>query len=166
VDEVRRRGQQEATGHRGRKSDPLYGIRTTLRAGPRKLTDKQQARLTRAIATDERHEKVHTPGRTPNSCTRHTAPTTSPPDEKPPRKFPPFPTCPIPETKRLDTTQTQWKTAFLACPHTPRTSNDRTETINSLIELRHRIPQHPATTTTTNYVCSPPTTDSPPHLKW
>lgn len=28
VDEVRRRVQQEVTGHRGRKGDPLYGIRT------------------------------------------------------------------------------------------------------------------------------------------
>ena len=40
VDEVRRRVQQETTGHRGRKNDPLYGIRTILRCGAEKLTDR------------------------------------------------------------------------------------------------------------------------------
>ena len=33
VDDVRRRIQQETLGHRGRKGDPLYGIRHILRAG-------------------------------------------------------------------------------------------------------------------------------------
>nr|WP_255464943.1 transposase [Dermacoccus sp. PAMC28757] len=33
VDEVRRRVQQDTTGHRGRKGDPLFGIQTILRAG-------------------------------------------------------------------------------------------------------------------------------------
>jgi hypothetical protein len=49
VDEVRRRVQQETLGHRGRKNDPLYGIRTVLRAGAEHLTDRQQQRLRRAI---------------------------------------------------------------------------------------------------------------------
>jgi len=35
VDEVRRRVQQELHGHRGRKNDPLYGIRMILAAVPR-----------------------------------------------------------------------------------------------------------------------------------
>ena len=39
VDEVRRRVQQEIHGHRGRKNDPLYGIRTILRCGAEKLLD-------------------------------------------------------------------------------------------------------------------------------
>lgn len=36
VDDVRRRVQQETTGHRGRKGDPLYGIRNTLRCADQK----------------------------------------------------------------------------------------------------------------------------------
>ena len=32
LDEVRRRVQQDTTGHRGRKGDPLYQIRLLLRA--------------------------------------------------------------------------------------------------------------------------------------
>ena len=35
-DEVRRRVQQDTTGHRGRKGDPLYQIRNLLRASRRK----------------------------------------------------------------------------------------------------------------------------------
>jgi hypothetical protein len=34
VDEVRRRVQQHTLGHRGRNSDPLYGIRRTGLEGP------------------------------------------------------------------------------------------------------------------------------------
>lgn len=34
VDDVRRRVQQEIHGHRGRKSDPLYGISTIPRTSP------------------------------------------------------------------------------------------------------------------------------------
>jgi hypothetical protein len=46
-------------GHRGRTGDPLYGIRTILRCGVEKLTDRQRARLDKAIAADERHDEVH-----------------------------------------------------------------------------------------------------------
>ena len=53
VDECRRRVQQETLGHRGRKGDPLYGIQNLLRAGAEKLTDKQWARLEKAIAADD-----------------------------------------------------------------------------------------------------------------
>jgi transposase len=59
VDEVRRRVQQQIHGHRGRSGDPLYGIRTILRCGAEKLTDKQKARLTKALDADERHLEVH-----------------------------------------------------------------------------------------------------------
>ena len=45
LDEVRRRVQQAIHGHRGRKGDPLYGIRTILRLGLEHLSEKQQARL-------------------------------------------------------------------------------------------------------------------------
>jgi transposase len=49
VTEVRQRTQQEATGHRGRKGDPLYGIRHLLLRGRERLTDRQQQRLTTAL---------------------------------------------------------------------------------------------------------------------
>jgi transposase len=49
LDETRRRVQQEQTGHRGHKADPLYEIRGLLRRGAEKLTDWQQARPRAAL---------------------------------------------------------------------------------------------------------------------
>ena len=45
LDRCRRRVQQAAHGHRGRKSDPLYSARRTLHTGADLLTDKQKTRL-------------------------------------------------------------------------------------------------------------------------
>ena len=58
LDECRRRVQQDTLGHRGRKGDPLYGIRTMLRAGAEKLADRQWARFESAIGADEAHLQV------------------------------------------------------------------------------------------------------------
>ena len=58
VDQCRRRVQQDTLGHRGRKGDPLYGIRNLLRAGAEKLTDRQWARFDAAVDADERHLEV------------------------------------------------------------------------------------------------------------
>ncbi len=59
LDQCRRRLQQDIHGHRGRESDPLYGIRLILRCGQERLTDKKRARLDKAMAADERHDEVH-----------------------------------------------------------------------------------------------------------
>jgi transposase len=45
VDDVRRRVQQHQTGHRGRRGDPLYGIRRVLRRRADHLSVKAWARL-------------------------------------------------------------------------------------------------------------------------
>jgi transposase len=68
LDEVRRRVQQETRGHCGRRNDPLYGIHTILRCGSENLTDRQRARLDRAIAADERHDEVSSPGSVRSNC--------------------------------------------------------------------------------------------------
>ena len=54
--EVRRRVQQDTTGHRGRKGDPLYQIRLLLRASRDRLTKRQQERLREAFAANEAHK--------------------------------------------------------------------------------------------------------------
>lgn len=46
LDAVRRRVQQQQTGHRGRRDDPLYRIRKVLLAGEEKLDEVAQQRLT------------------------------------------------------------------------------------------------------------------------
>jgi transposase len=45
IDEVRRRVQRQTLGHRGRKDDPLFGIRRLLTRGYERLSDRQLARL-------------------------------------------------------------------------------------------------------------------------
>ncbi len=50
-----------------------------------------------------------------------------------------FPTCPIPEIKRLGRTLKQWREAFLAYFDTGRSNNGGTEAINGLIELHRRV---------------------------
>ena len=58
LDEVRRRVQQDTTGHRGRKGDPLYQIRNLLRASRHRLTPRQKERLREAFVADEAHISV------------------------------------------------------------------------------------------------------------
>jgi transposase len=57
LDQARQRIQQETQGHRGRKGDPLYGIRRTLKTGADLLTDKQKTRIQPVLAED-RHAVV------------------------------------------------------------------------------------------------------------
>ena len=56
--EVRRRVQQDTTGHCGRKGDPLYQIRLLLRASRHRLTPRQKERLCEAFVADEAHISV------------------------------------------------------------------------------------------------------------
>ncbi|MGI9586663.1 MAG: transposase [Dietzia maris] len=50
--------QQQICGHRGRKGDPLYGIRTIIRCDPARLTERQWRRFNDALAADPRHEEL------------------------------------------------------------------------------------------------------------
>lgn len=140
VDEVRRRVQQDTLGHRGRKGDPLYGIRTILRAGQENLTQRQKTRRDAAFAARAEHIEVEvayrcaqqlrsayhqdrlTNGRT---IAEHVIAT--------------FHTCPIPEVARLGRTLKQWSREFLGYFDTHRSTNGGAEAINGLIELHRRI---------------------------
>jgi hypothetical protein len=53
VDEVGRRIQQELTGHRGRRDDPLYGIRRQLRRGHEHHSERSRARLLARLDADD-----------------------------------------------------------------------------------------------------------------
>jgi transposase len=140
VDECRRRVQQQTLGHRGRKGDPLYGIRTILHCGAEKLTDRQQTRLEKAIATDERHDEVYVAWQCAQQLrAAYTADSITEGRRIAEKVLTAFPTCPIPEIKRLGKTLRQWREAFLAYFDTARASNGGTEAINGLIELHRRI---------------------------
>jgi len=140
VDEVRRRVQQQIHGHRGRKGDALYGIRTILRCGVEKLTDRQRARLDKAIAADERHDEVNIAWQCAQQLrSAYQAQNLAEGRRIAEKTLASFPTCPIPEIAKLGRTLKQWHAAFLAYFDTGRANNGGTEAINGLIELHRRI---------------------------
>jgi transposase len=140
LDQVRRRVQQEIHGHRGRKGDPLYGIRHLLHAGLERLTDRQRARLDRAFAADARHDEVAVAWQCAQQVRAvYHAPTPAAGRAIAERIIGAFPSCPIPEIRRLGTTLRRWKGAFLAYFDTGGASNGGTEPVNGLIELHRRI---------------------------
>ena len=140
VDEVRRRVQQETTGHRGRKGDPLYGIQTILRAGAENLTDKQLARLERAIGAHPAHQAVYVAWRCAQDLrAAYRAADLAEGRKRAERVLATLPTCPIPEVARLGRTLRRWRQAFLAYFTTHRSSNGGTEAINGIIELHRRL---------------------------
>ena len=59
VDKARQRIQQATLGRRGRKGDPLYGIRKVLKTGKEYLTERQQARRDAVFANSD-HAPVKT----------------------------------------------------------------------------------------------------------
>ncbi|WP_166849037.1 ISL3 family transposase [Isoptericola sp. BMS4] len=140
VDEVRRRVQQDTTGHRGRKGDPLFGIQTILRAGAENLTDKQQARLARAINADEAHEEVFVAWQCAQQLrAAYRARDLAEGRQMAEKVLATFHTCPIGEVARLGRTLRKWRTAFLAYFTTGRANNGGTEAMNGIIELARRL---------------------------
>jgi transposase len=140
VDEVRRRVQQDTTGHRGRKGDPLYGIQTILRAGAENLTEKQRARLVAAIEADPAHEEVFIAWQAAQELRSAYKQKDLATGRRIAEKVvESFRTCPIPEIARLGRTLRRWRDAFLAYFTTGRANNGGTEAINGIIELHRRI---------------------------
>jgi transposase len=58
LDTVRRRVQNEQTGHRGRRDDPLYRARRVLLVGEERLTTKAAQRLTSLLALGDPNAEV------------------------------------------------------------------------------------------------------------
>ena len=58
LDAVRRRVQNEQTGHRGRRDDPLYRARRTLLVGQERLDERATQRLTSLLALGDPNAEV------------------------------------------------------------------------------------------------------------
>ena len=58
VTKCRQRTQNEATGHRGRIGDPLYGIRKLLLTGAERLDARGHMRLQSALDQSDPHDEV------------------------------------------------------------------------------------------------------------
>ena len=108
LDEVRRRVQQDTTGHRGRKGDPLYQIRNLLRASRHRLTPRQQERLREAFVADEAHISVEVAYLLTQQVREvfHQA-TPAQGQRLAARLIQRLPACPIPEIARLGANPTQ-----------------------------------------------------------
>jgi Transposase len=140
VDDVRRRVQQQTFGHRGRREDPLYGIRRVLRRGAEHLTDTAWARLLAGIEAGDDNGQVAAAWvaaqelRAIYRCgDRHQAAA---------RLYDWTVTCidsGVPELRRLARTITTWRTEFLAYFSTGRISNGPTEAVNLLIKKILRV---------------------------
>ncbi|WP_188573902.1 transposase, partial [Arthrobacter liuii] len=109
VDEVRRRVQQDTLGHRGRKGDPLYGIRRTLQIGAEHLTDKQSARLDAKLTLGDPDHEVTLAWQCYQKLRNiyHARPERG--RELVNEVISSFPSCPIAEVARLGRTLKQWK---------------------------------------------------------
>lgn len=104
------------------------------------LTDRQHARLARAIAADERHDEVHVAWQCAQRLRAvYHQDTPAAGRSLAEQVVAAFPTCPIPEIARLGRTLRQWKAQFLAYFDTGGASNGGTEAINRLIELHRRV---------------------------
>jgi transposase len=140
VDEVRRRAQQDALGHRGHKNDPLYKIRGLLRHGVEHLTERQLARLDAGlIAGDPGWELTvawHCYQRL-RSIYHAATPTAG--RRLAEQVIASFPTCPIDEVARLGRTLRAWRSQVLAYFDTDGVSNGGTEAINLIIEKTRRL---------------------------
>lgn len=139
VDEVRRRVQQDTLGHRGRKGDPLYGIRRTLQIGAEHLTEKQVTRLDMKLTAGDPDHEVTLAWQCYQKLRNiyHARPERG--RALVTEVIASFPTCPIPEVARLGRTLKQWKAAILAYFDTQGASNGPTEAINGVIETTRRI---------------------------
>ena len=58
VDQVRRRVQNETFGHRGRKADPLFGIRKLLLSGDERLDEQGREKLLAGLRVGDPHDEV------------------------------------------------------------------------------------------------------------
>jgi len=150
------RVQQDTTGHRGRKGDPLYQIRNLLRASRHRLTPRQQERLREAFVADEAHISVEVA----YHCAQQVRDVFHQATPAQGRRLAAhliqrLPRCPIPEIARLGRTLRKWKDALDAYFDTAGASNaphrSHQQTLSSWADAP---PEATATPPTTNSECS------------
>ena len=140
VDQVRRRVQQDTTGHRGLAGDPLYRARLILRRRHDRLTARQAARLQAALLAGDPNDEITlawivaqrlmqayaNPDRAAGRVAAEQVITAAK-------------TCPVREVARLGRTLSVWRTEFLARFDHPDVSNGPTENLNLKIKNTKRI---------------------------
>ena len=140
VDEVRRRVQQESTGHRGRKHDPLYRIRRLLRRRADRLSKHAWQRILIGLELGDVDEQI---GLTwiaaQDLCRLYSCRSRYAAEQHLHRCLVHCAESNIPELHRLASTLDTWRGELLAYFDTGGLSNGPTEAINALIKKIKRI---------------------------
>jgi transposase len=139
IDDARRRIQQELTGHRGRRGDPLYDIRKILLTGAERLTDQARARLDAALAAGDPRDEVVGSWIAKEHVREVYA--VDDPIEAAVLLDAVIGECAssdVRELRRLAGTLTKWRSEILA-HHATGDSNGRTEAMNLLIKNIKRV---------------------------
>jgi len=140
VDETRRRVQNETTGHRGRRSDPLYRSRRRLVTGSERLTEGGHARLLELLADGDADLHVFAAWTAKELVRRvYTEPDAAAARAWIGRIVGDFAERWMPdEVRRLGRTLRVWTDQIVAW-HDARVSNGPTEAINNLIKRVKRV---------------------------
>ena len=140
IDDVRRRVQRQTFGHRGRKGDPLYGIRRVLLRGAENLTAAAYARMLAGLDAGDREEEVSAAW---IACQELRHVYTSATLAQARRRLQTFywacATPDVPELHRLGRTIAAWQDQLLAYFTTSGASNGPTEAVNLLIKRIKRV---------------------------
>jgi transposase len=140
VDEVRRRVQQQTTGHRGHAGDPLYRIRRLLLTGHERLSARGRQRLRDGLADGDPEDEVFYA----HIVKEQLRAVYCADDEAAARValaefYDAARAAGIPECDRLARTIRRWEAAVLAYYATDGLSNAKTEAINGLMKKVQRI---------------------------
>jgi len=139
IDDVRRRVQQDERGHRGRKGDPLYGIRRVLLQANERLSDHARVRLEAGLAAGDPRDEILDTWLAKEALRHMYAADTM---AEAARRFDAFVkearSSTVPELHRLAKTMVRWRTEILA-HHRSGASNGPTEAVNLLIKKVLRV---------------------------
>ncbi len=140
VNDVRRRVQQDTLGHRGRKGDPLYGIRRLLLMTWANLNDRGWERLRAGLAAGDPDGEIATVWLARELLSEvYAASDLAAAKRRLTVFFQHAADADVPELTRLAKTIDRWRDEVLAYHHTGGASNGPTEAVNLLIEKIRRI---------------------------
>lgn len=139
IDDVRRRVQHDTTGHRGRRGDPLYGIRRLLLVGSERLTERGWARIHAGLAAGDPADEVAA-ALVAKELLRdlYSAPGIRSARRRLVKFYAHCADAEVPELARLARTVSDWAEEILAYHSTAMASNGPTEAVNLGIETVRR----------------------------
>jgi transposase len=140
VNDVRRRVQQDQLGHRGRKHDPLYGIRRLLLRTWANLNERGWQRLREGLAAGDPDGEVAAVWLARELLAEvYTASGLAHAKRRLIVFFHHAADAEVPELTRLATTIDRWRDEVLAFHTTGGASNGPTEAVNLLVEKIRRL---------------------------